>query len=316
MIMQENSIRISVISPVFKCSTSLIELYFRLIKTMEMISPDFEIIFVNDYSPDNSWFEIIKLCEKDNRVKGINLSRNFGQHYAITAGLTYVNGDWIVVMDCDLQDQPEEIMKLYNKALEGFDVVYGRRNIRKDNFIKVFLSKIFYKILSYLTGTKQDSSIANFGIYHKNVIKAILSMGDSMRYFPTMVRWVGFNQTSINIEHAERKDGKTAYSFRKLFNLSLDVMLAFSDKPLKLTVKLGFIISLLAVIFALIFLIQYILGDIKVIGFTSLIISIWLLSGIIISIVGILGLYVGKTFENVKKRPSFVVKEFLNIEEK
>jgi polyisoprenyl-phosphate glycosyltransferase len=313
--MQDSSVLISVVSPVYKCSTCLIELYFRLVKTLETISNNFEIIFVNDSSPDDSWSEICKLCQKDNRIKGINLSRNFGQHYAITAGLNFAKGEWIVVMDCDLQDQPEEISKLFFKATEGYDVVYGRRNVRKDNLIKVYLSKLFYRVLSYLTDTKQDSSIANFGIYKKNVIKAILSMGDSMRYFPTMVRWVGFNQTSINIDHAERKDGKTAYSFRKLINLSINVMLAFSDKPLKLTVKLGFIISLMAVIFALIFLIQYILGDIKVIGFTSLIISIWLLSGIIISILGILGLYIGKTFENVKKRPSFVVKEFLNIEE-
>jgi polyisoprenyl-phosphate glycosyltransferase len=313
--MQDNLVLISVVSPVYKCSTCLIELYIRLVKTLETISNNFEIIFINDSSPDDSWAEIVKLCKKDFRVKGLNLSRNFGQHYAITAGLNFAKSDWIVVMDCDLQDQPEEISKLFLKATEGYDVVYGRRNVRKDNFIKVYLSKLFYRLLSYLTGTKQDSSIANFGIYHKNVIKAILSMGDSMRYFPTMVRWVGFNQTSINIDHAERKDGMTAYSFRKLIDLSLDVMLAFSDKPLKLTVKLGLLISALSILFTFAFLIQYFLGDIKVIGFTSLIISIWLLSGIIIFIVGIVGLYIGKTFENVKNRPTFVVKELLNIEE-
>jgi len=311
--MQENSILLSVVTPVYGCSTYLFELYYRLVKTLETLSLDFEIIFVNDCSPDDSWTEIVKLCQKDNRVRGINLSRNFGQHYAITAGLDHCCGEWIVVMDCDLQDQPEEIIKLYSKALEGFEVVYGRRTIRKDNFIKVFLSKLFYKLLSYLTDTKQDSTIANFGIYHKNVIKAILNMGDSLRYFPTMVRWVGFNQTSIIIDHAERKDGKSAYSFKKLINLSLDVMLAFSDKPLRLTVKLGLLISFLSVLFACVFVIQYLLGDIKVVGFTSLIISIWLLSGIIIFIIGIVGLYIGKTFENVKKRPTFIVKELLNI---
>jgi polyisoprenyl-phosphate glycosyltransferase len=280
--MQQNQIHISVVSPVYKCSTCLVELCLRLVKTLEAISENFEIILVNDNSPDDSWGTIVSLSQKDKRVKGIKLSRNFGQHYAITAGLDHCSGEWIVVMDCDLQDQPEEIVKLYNKALEGYDVVYGRRISRKDNFIKVLMSKLFYFILSYLTGTKQDSSIANFGIYHIKVIKAILSMGDSLRYFPTMVRWVGFNQTSVNIEHAERKDGRSAYSFKRLINLSIDVMLAFSDKPLKLTVKLGLFISAISVLFAFVFFIQYLLGDIKVTGYTSLIISIWLLSGIII----------------------------------
>jgi dolichol-phosphate mannosyltransferase len=314
--MLESPCLFSIVSPVYGCSTCLYELYFRLCSTLEPLSSSFEIIFVNDNSRDNAWDVIAELSHKDNRVKGINLSRNFGQHYAISAGLTFAKGKWIIIMDCDLQDKPEEITKLYNKALEGFDVVYGCRKNRQDGFLKVALSKLFYSLFGYLTNTKQDSRIANFGIYHKRVINAILSMGDTLRYFPTMVRWVGFKQTAIDIEHAERSEGKSAYSFKQLLRLSLDVILAFSDKPLRLTVKLGLGIAFMALCGTIVLLVLYFSGIIKVLGYTSLIMSIWLLSGIIIFFIGIVGLYIGKTFENVKKRPVFIISDTLNLEDK
>lgn len=307
--------KIGVIIPVYGCKTQLIELYLRLKEVLSSISEDFEIIMVNDKCPQDSWSAIIEICNRDKRVKGINLSRNFGQHYAITAGLKNSNSEWVVVMDCDLQDRPEEIPALYNKALEGYDVVLGRRLERKDNFIKRSLSKLFYKFLSYLTETEQDSTIGNFGIYNKKVIEAVCSMGDHLRYFPTMVKWVGFNQTSIKIDHAKREQGKSSYSFRKLLLLSLDVMISFSDKPMKLVVKLGLTISLTSLIFAVYTIIKYFVGDIKIMGWTSLIISIWFLSGIIVFILGIIGLYIGKTFEKVKDRPSYIIKNYLNKNE-
>jgi len=306
---------ISIVTPVYGCKTCLAELYLRLKASIEEITHNFEIILVNDGSPDGAWETIEELAQKDKRVKGIDLSRNFGQHYAINAGLEKCQGEWVVVMDCDLQDQPEEIVKLYTKALHGFDVVLARRQMRHDSFMKIALSKFFYKILGYLTDTQQDSSIANFGIYHKKVIKTICSMGDSMRYFPTMVRWVGFKQTSIPIEHASRTEGKSAYNFSRLFKLGLDVVISFSYKPLLLTVKLGLIISLIAFLMTCLFFLKFLHGDIVVMGWTTLVLSIWLLSGVIIFIIGIVGLYIGKTFENVKQRPRFIIKTELNCNE-
>lgn len=307
-------ILISVISPVYGCKTSIEELCVRIKKVMVTITDKYEIIFINDHSPDGSWETIVGLTKKDCRIKGINLSRNFGQHYAISAGLDCSAGNWVIVMDCDLQDMPEEISKLYNKALEGWDVVFGRRESRKDNLLKVLSSKFFYKILGYLTNTIQDNAIANFGIYQRKVVDAICAMGDNMRYFPTMVRWVGFTQTSINIAHAERPYGKTTYNFRKLINLSLDVMLAFSDKPLRLTVKLGLTISCIAFLFVIYFIIKYFAIGVTVAGWTSLILSVWMLSGIIIFLIGIVGLYIGKTFENVKQRPKYIIRDKLNFD--
>jgi len=162
---------ISVISPIYGCKECLFELYDRLVKTLSQITENFEIILVNDACPQSSWERIAMLCAKDPRVKGINLSRNFGQHYAITAGLDHATGDWVVVMDCDLQDRPEEIIKLYTKALEGYDIVFGRRAERKDSFIKRFGSMAFNRVLEYFTETKHDNSIANFGIYAHKVVR-------------------------------------------------------------------------------------------------------------------------------------------------
>jgi glycosyltransferase involved in cell wall biosynthesis len=309
-----NNTLISIISPIYRAENSIHILISRLIETLNIISDNFEIILVDDNSPDDSWSEIQKICRKDSRIKGIQLSRNFGQHYAITAGLENAKGEWIVVMDCDLQDRPEEIVNLYNEAIKGFDIVLASREIRKDSFHKKIFSKLFYKALSYLTGQKIDNSVANFGIYHKKVIDSILSMKDSIRYFPTMVNWVGFNKTKINVIHSERIHGESTYNFKKLFKLALDVILINSDKPIRLIIKFGLLMSIFSFSFAAYYLFVYLIGEIEVEGFTSLIISIWFLSGFILMTLGIVGLYIGKTYEAVKNRPFYIVRNEINLE--
>ena len=310
--MIENNVHISVVSPVYKAESIVKELVVQLHEYLRLITDNYEIILVNDASPDDSWKMIIEECAKDERVKGINLSRNFGQHYAITAGLNIAKGDWVVVMDCDLQDRPDEIPNLYRKAQEGYDSVFAQRVERKDRFLKRLFSKIFHLLFSYLTDTKQDASVANFGIYNRKVIDAILSMRDSIRFFPTMVQWVGFRKFYLPVQHSDRYEGKTSYNFKSLLYLALNNIIAFSDKPLRLTIKTGAIIALLSLFFAIIYIILYFTGVIYVLGFTTLILSIWFLAGIVISILGIVGLYVGKTFENVKKRPTYIITNQIN----
>lgn len=305
---------LSVVSPVYGCRNTLPELYQRLEKTLSSISERFEIILVDDASPDTAWDAITALASRDDRVKGIRLSRNFGQHYAITAGLECAAGEWVVVIDCDLQDRPEEIPNLYQTAKKGYDIVFGQRIQRKDNFLKKNFSRLFYKLLGFLTDTKQDSTISNFGIYHQNAVQAVGMMRDRQRYFPAMIQWVGFKKTSLPVKHGARRSGKSAYSLRKLARLSLDVILSSSDKPLRLTVKLGILISFLAFIYALINIFRYFSGEIEVMGWTSLIISIWFLAGVIIFLIGVVGLYVGKIFDSVKNRPAFIIKETVNID--
>jgi glycosyltransferase involved in cell wall biosynthesis len=313
--MTENQPHISIVSPVYRAAPILDELVAEIIAAVSSITPNFEIILVEDCGPDNSWEKIEENCQKDARVKGLKFSRNFGQHYAITAGLAEAKGEWVVVMDCDLQDRPDEIPNLYKKALEGFDLVYAQRVNRQDGFFKRLSSKAFYAIFSYLTDTPQDSSVANFGIYHRKVVAAILSMNDHIRYFPTMSRWVGFQSAYLPVQHSERAEGKSSYSFRKLLALAFNNMIAFSDKPLWLMVKFGALISFTALLIGIYYLVLFLLGNILEPGFTSLIVSIWLLSGIMIFMLGIVGIYVGKTFEKTKERPVYIVHKRLNLKE-
>lgn len=300
---------LSIVSPVYRAENILPELIRRIEAAVISITTDFEIILVEDASPDNSWMVIEQLASSHPRIKGIKLSRNFGQHYAITAGLDHAKGDWVVVMDCDLQDRPEEIPALYSKAKEGFDVVLARRANRQDGFIKRLSSKLFYRTLAWLTGSHQDETIANFGIYSRKVVTEIVGMRESIRYFPTMVRWVGFKQTAIDVVHAANEDRGSSYNFKRLFNLALDIMLAYSDKPIRLTVKLGLLVALTGFLFAVYTFFRYLHGDIIVAGYASLIISLWMLTGFILVTLGMVGLYVGKTFEGVKNRPIYIVEK-------
>jgi Glycosyltransferases involved in cell wall biogenesis len=309
----QQSVHLSIVSPVYRAENIVSELVKQIKLSVAPLTENFEIILVNDASPDQSWQAIRKECEKDCRVKGINLSRNFGQHYAITAGLSYSTGEWVVVMDCDLQDRPDEIPNLYQKAMEGWDSVFAQRTERCDSLTKRFFSKQFHSLFSYLTDTRQDPSVANFGIYHRSVIDAILAMNDQIRFFPTMVQWVGFRKYYLPVQHSTRFEGKTTYNFISLCKLAINNILAFSDKPLRLTAKTGFTIATLSFITAIIYLGLYLAGKIEVLGFTTLILSIWFLAGIIIFILGILGLYVGKVFEKVKQRPSFIIRDKCNL---
>jgi dolichol-phosphate mannosyltransferase len=304
---------ISVVSPVYRAEQIVPLLVSQLKQELAIITETYEIILVDDGSPDMSWEAIDVETKNDTRVKGIKLSRNFGQHYAITAGLDHTKGEWVIVMDCDLQDKPTEIKKLYSKASEGYDIVLARRELRNDSFHKKFFSRIFYFTLSYLTGAKQDPAIANFGIYRRNVIDAICLFREPIRYFPTMVRWIGFNRVAINIEHGAREIGKSSYNFKKLLRLGLDIILANSDKPIKLTIKLGFVVAVFSFMFGLVTLIRYYIGAITVLGYTSLLISIWFLSGLILIVLGVVGLYIGKTFEGVKNRPIYILDKKVNI---
>lgn len=308
-----NNIHLSIVSPVYRAENIVEELVRQVKGSVSAITDNFEIILVNDASPDNSWHKIALECEKDSRVKGIDLSRNFGQHYAITAGLSYAKGDWVVVMDCDLQDRPDEIPNLYHKAQEGWEIVYARRVERKDGFFKKLSSKLFHKVYSYLSGINTDSSIANFGIFHQKVIGEYNRMKESARSFPSLVQFLGFKRTTLDVKHAERFDGKTTYTFSKLIRLTTDVILSNSNKPLKMTVKLGFSISILSFLLALYNIFAHFAGIIKVEGFTTTVFSIWFVGGLMLFVMGIVGLYIGKIFDQVKDRQLFIVSKELNI---
>lgn len=304
--------KFSIIIPCYRSSDTLLELKNRLVKALEPISTDFEIILVNDCSPENDWEIISELAKNDTRVKGLNFSRNFGQHYAISAGLEMANGEWIVVMDGDLQDRPEEIANLYKKSQEGYDLVTAKRILRKDSYFKKMFSKVFYWLFGYLTNTKYDNTVANFGIYHRKVIHALIEMKDKIRVFPILIQWVGFKSTSIDVVHNKREHGESSYTYKTLFALAFDIIISFSNKPLIMMVRLGVIISIISFIIGIYYMFSYLSGEILISGFASIIISIWFLSGLIILFMGILGIYLGKVFDAAKDRPTYIIKEKLN----
>ena len=304
---------ISVVIPVYNCAECLHELYRRLVFNLDQINSNFEIILINDASPQNDWEIIKELAEKDKRVKGINLTRNFGQHYAITAGLDYTEGDWVVVMDGDLQDRPEEIIKLYSRAQDGFDVVFGRRYNRQDNAIKKIMSKAFHRFFDYLADTETDETVANFSICSNKVINSFRLLREHNRSYSNFVKWLGYRTAYVDIEHAQRFIGNTSYSFRKKLALATQTIVAHSNKPLRLSIGFGFFISIISLIYGIWLVLRYLLLAQPPAGWTSVMVSIYFIGGLLFSNLGILGLYIGKVFDESKNRPLYLVKEKINV---
>lgn len=299
---------LSVVIPVFKAENCLDELYMRLKAALESISPDFEIVLVEDCGGDSSWQMIERLAATDPRVRGIQFSRNFGQHYGITAGLDHCHGDWVVVMDCDLQDRPEEIPRLYTKAQEGYDIVLARRGVRQDPILKRITSWLFYKIFSYLTDIEYDGDSGNFRIMSRKVVTNFRRMGEQLRFFGGLVQWMGFPTASIEVEHAERFEGKSTYTFVKLWKLAAETIIAHSDKPLRLAVRFGFLMAFFSFFYGAYILGRALFYSSPIPGWSSLIVSLYFIGGIIVAILGILGIYLGKTFDESKKRPLYIIR--------
>lgn len=302
---------LSVVIPVYGCREALPELHRRLTQTLTRITGDYEIILVNDNCPQKSWEVIEQLCAEDEHVVGMEMSRNFGQLKATLAGLDYSTGDWVVVMDCDLQDRPEEIINLYNKAQEGYDFVVARRENRQDSKLKVWVSERFYSVYSFATDVKYDASLCNFSICSRKVIDNYCKMRELHRGFTMYLMWMGFRWTSISVDHNERFAGKSGYNFKKRMHMALELLTSQSDKLLRITAVTGMVISLISFLFVLITVIRYFTMHIAM-GYSSIIAIISLLSGLTIMSVGIVGIYVGNIFMEVKHRPLYIVRTVLN----
>ena len=308
------NIKISIVSPVYRAEKMVQMLVERIVNSVSTITEDYEIILVNDASPDASWQMIEQECLLNKRVKGINLSRNFGQHYAITAGLSYAKGEWMIVMDCDLQDRPEEIPALYQKALEGYDIVYARRKQRQDKWLKRMTSRIFNAVLNWLSGSNKDKEVANFGVYSYKVIAEYNKIPEYARSFGSLIRYLGFKTTAIDVQHASRAEGKSSYTLQRMLKLTCDVIISNSNKPLRMAVGLGFGMSALSFLLALYNVVARMIGIISFPGYTTTVFSIWFVGGLMLFVMGILGLYIGKIFDQVKGRPNYIVRDKLNID--
>lgn len=304
--------KLSIVSPCYGAPTLLKELVRQITESVKTITPDYEIILVEDASPDNSRDIIREICKEDSHVKGVFLSRNFGQQPALNAGLDTAQGEWIVTLDCDLQNPPSHIPALYAKAQEGYDIVFASRQNRPDNYFMTQGSKFFNRMIGYLTNTVQDESVAEFVIYHRRVVEAMRQMGDYVRYYPLMDKWVGFRTAKVPVPHDPRTDGKeSSYSMMKRVELAVTTTVAFSTKALRLIVYAGITITLLAIIMALYLAIDFMVTGVDVSGWLTLFASMWFIAGIIIMVLGIIAVYIGNIFEEVKRRPSYIIGEIV-----
>lgn len=305
--------KISVIIPIYNESDIIKTLYDRLIDSVNQITNDYEFIFVNDGSKDDSFNEVLELSRKDKKVFYINFSRNFGHQIAVSAGLEFCNGKIIVIIDGDLQDPPELIPKLYTKYQEGFDVVYAKREQRQgETLLKKFTSKMFYRVLKKLTSFEIPLDTGDFRLLDKKVVEAINNMPERNKFLRGQIAWLGFKQTYVLFDREKRKTGESGYTYSKMFRLAVDAITSFSDKPLALVTRLGFLISLFSFFIILYTIFAHFVLKETITGWSSLIISSMFIGGIQLFSIGIIGEYISRINRNVQERPLYIIDD-INI---
>jgi glycosyltransferase involved in cell wall biosynthesis len=300
---------LSVVVPCYGCEACLVPLHEALVAVLEPLVPSFEIVLVEDASKQGDWSVIARLAARDPRVRGVRLARNFGQHYAIAAGLEVVRGDWVVVMDCDLQDRPEEIPRLYAKAQEGYPCVFARRTQRRDASSTVWLSRAFNWVNGWLGGFEADPSVSNYSIVSRRVVQELRRFRESHRNYSLHVHWLGFPLAYVDVEHGERHAGQSTYTLARRARHAVSSVLTTSTKPLVLSAGLGLTMALGAAAVALCLLIRKFTVGVGVEGWTSVMVSLFFLFGVLFLNLGIVGLYLGSIFVELKGRPIYVVAE-------
>lgn len=305
---------ISVVIPEYGCREAIFDLHARLTKTLSKLTDSYEIIFVEDRDPQNSWEDIVVLAKKDPHVKGIHFTRNFGQERAITAGIRKSSGDYVVVMDCDLQDRPEGIEDLYRIVKTGVDIVFVRRKERQDSFLTKLMSKMFYRLYNVLADDDYDPAIGNFSIASRRAVNSFLTMNEKNRGYIMFLKWLGYPSETIDITAEERAAGKSSYSFRKKVKYAMQEITAQSNKPLWIVIYVGALFSCFALALVIWLVIRHFIDGSIPEGWVSLMISIYLVGGIILSSLGIHGIYVGNVYNEVRNRPLYVVDETANFD--
>ena len=301
---------ISIVVPLYNEEKNIRLMYDRLVSSILKITSNFEIIYVNDGSKDNSFLELVKLSKEDERVKYINFSRNFGHQIAVTAGLDYSKGAAVVIIDGDLQDPPEVIPEMYAMYKEGFEVVYGQRLKRKgDNFFKKITAKYFYRILKKITSINIPLDTGDFRLIDQKIVKDLKNMPEQNKFLRGQIAWLGYRQTSVFFERDERKFGETGYPFSKMLKFALDGLTGFSDVPLQFVTKTGIFISFISFLVILYAIFSHFILERTITGWTSLIISSMFIGGVQLISVGIIGEYISRINKNVQNRPLYIVSE-------
>ncbi|OGI20709.1 MAG: glycosyltransferase [Candidatus Melainabacteria bacterium RIFCSPHIGHO2_02_FULL_34_12] len=303
-------IKYSIVIPVFNEEPVIQEFYSRLKKVMDSTNENYELIFINDGSYDSTGELVKNFAKKDSKVKLLNFSRNFGHQIAISAGLDYASGDATVIIDADLQDPPEIIIEMIKKWKEGYEVVYGKRIKRKgETFFKKFTAFVFYRLLKNLTSFDIPVDTGDFRLIDKKICNIIKGLSEKSRYLRGLISWMGFKQTSVEYIRDERHAGYTKYYLRNLLKLALDGITSFSYKPLKLAYYFGFGLSGFSFLYLLILIYQKLFIKTTIPGWSSVIAVILFFNGIILIILGIIGEYIGRIYEETKGRPLYILRD-------
>lgn len=306
---------ISVIVPIFNEEEIIPELYRRMTAVLEDMGEPYELILVNDGSKDASWEHMKAFSERDARVKVINFSRNFGHQVAITAGMDYASGEAVVVIDADLQDPPEVIPQLVDKWREGYDVVYAVRAKRKgDTFFKKITAAAFYRILKRITSVDIPVDTGDFRLMSRRAINALQSVRERHRFIRGLVSWIGFRQTGVSFVRDERYAGVTKYPLKKMIKFAFDGITSFSFLPLQLATYMGFLTSAAAFIGIFIVVALKLFTPIPLPGWASMMVCTLLLGGIQLITLGIIGEYIGRIYDEVKRRPLYITQDLLNFD--
>lgn len=303
-------IDLSIVIPIYNEEKNISVIYNRCVAVVETICQSFEIIFVNDGSKDASFPIILQLSTQDARVKYIQLSRNFGHQIAVTAGLEACRGNYVVIIDADLQDPPELIKELYEKAKQGFEVVYAKRNLRKgESVFKTFTAKMFYRLLKRITSIKIPLDTGDFRIISRKVVEVLKQMPEQQKFLRGQIAWLGFKQTAVSYNRDERADGRSGYTIRKMIQLAMDGITSFSNLPLRIATIAGFLVSGITFCVALYALYSRFISKDYVPGWTSIIISVLFIGGVQLISIGIIGEYISRISSNIRNRPLYVVNE-------
>lgn len=297
---------ISVVAPVYECAGCLDALHQRVAAALDETGESWELVLVDDASPDGAWERIEQICAADPRVRALRLSRNFGQHAAITCGLGAARGHWVAVMDCDMQDPPEELPRLLEAAREGYDVVLSQRDHRRQALHRRLAANAYLRVRNKLAGVHINTRHSTLSVISRPVVEAFLRVGDRDRQYLMILHWLGFPTTTVTIAHREREHGGSSYTLAKLVQVAVDGMFFQTTVLLRWIVVLGFVLAALGAAATVLLVILYFVNS-PLPGFTSLAALALGIGGFTIVSTGVIGLYVGKIFEQVKGRPLFVV---------
>jgi dolichol-phosphate mannosyltransferase len=299
---------LSVIVPIYNEEANIDALYTRLKGVLDSMQISFEFIFINDGSRDQSLRLLHQLAARDERVRYIDLSRNFGHQIAVTAGLDRAAGKAVVIIDADLQDPPELIPELYQKLREGYEVVYARRRSRQgESAAKKLTARLFYRLLASITNISIPVDTGDFRIISHKVVEGLRRMPEQNKFLRGQISWIGYRQTFVEYDRAERAGGETGYTYRKMIRLALDGITAFSDAPLKAATIMGFTVSGIAFLVMLYTLYSRFISHDYEPGWASLMVSILFLGGVQLIAVGIIGEYLARLSANVRQRPLYFV---------